>query len=126
VDLERALADVFGGFDGGWPFWLAGLAQLGLALERSRDREGAFTSYPAGELRRLSYDLENALTLLELAAGVQDLLNGDGSRDHRGELVGLLERRVRETAAAATLDGDAAGPPQAPKPPGRSARTKRR
>jgi hypothetical protein len=74
---ERALADLFGGFDGGWAVWRAALSGLELAVERSREREGGFTSYPAGELRRFLRDVESALTLASTAVDLQATLNGE-------------------------------------------------
>lgn len=100
---ERALADLFGGFDGGWALWRAALASLELAVERSRDAEGRFTSFPAGEMRRLLRDVEGAVALAATAADLQRLLNGGEDaqgRSARDELSvsTVLVDRVRELA----------------------------
>ena len=97
MNLERALADTFGGFDGGWAFWLAGLSQLALAIERSRERDGAFNAYPKGELGRFARDLEDGLRLLSIAVDVQELLQGEpSSNGNRVDLGELLAARVRD------------------------------
>jgi hypothetical protein len=98
---ERALADVLGGYGGGWAFWRAALEAVALAVERSREREGAFCHYPAGELRRFGSDLVDALAMLRTAVAVQLAVNADGAGDlQRAESIAdaLLER-VRDAAA---------------------------
>lgn len=93
--IERAVADALGGFSGGWSFWRAGLESLAAALERSREREGAFCHYPAGELRRFGGDLVDALELLTTAARVQEAINADGHNPAES-IAEVLRARVRE------------------------------
>lgn len=104
LDGDRALADIFGGSSGGWPFWLAALAGLELALRRSRERESAFTSYPTGEFGRFLRDVDEALALAVLGAGVQDAVNGElkeGATAERHALIAsVLTERAREAARA--------------------------
>jgi hypothetical protein len=94
---ERALADALGGYAGGWAFWRAGLEAVAIAVERSRGREGAFCSYPSGELNRLGRDVLDALELLATAVAVQDTINGDGA-DPAGSIADVLRQRVRAIA----------------------------
>jgi hypothetical protein len=94
------IADTFGGFDGGWAFWLAGLALLEQGIARSRERDGGFTSYPRGELRRFTRDLEDACNLLGAAVAMQSLLNDDDAdTSNAADVAGALVERVRATVA---------------------------
>lgn len=101
---SRALADALGGSTGGWYFWRAGLLALGVAVERSLDREQSFGSYPVGELRRLRVDVDEALGLLELAVAVQEAIGADedgGELERAGAIVEVLVERVRAARAQA-------------------------
>jgi hypothetical protein len=100
--LERALADVLGGFDGGWSFWRAALAELGEAIARSSDGRERFTSYPQGEFRRLLRDVDDALRMAATAVELQALLNGepdDKGAERRRDIAELLHARARAIAA---------------------------
>jgi hypothetical protein len=92
---DRALEDVLGGPSGGWFFWLAFLTHLAECVDRSRDREGSFCSFPDGELRRVVRDLEDALALATTAVAVQQLVNEDPV-DVPDTILDVLERRVQD------------------------------
>jgi hypothetical protein len=100
--LDLGLADAFGGVDAGWGFWLAGLALLTQAVDRSREREQGFTSYPPAEWRRFTYDVEQALGLLAAGVDVQNAINAepDGKTGRRRDTIAeLLHARVRGTGS---------------------------
>jgi hypothetical protein len=102
MTLERALADLVGGYEGGWSFWRAALAQLDLAVERSRDGRDPFTSYPQGAFRRLLIDVDDALRMAATAVEVQAILNGepdDKDAERRRDVAELLAARARRLAA---------------------------
>lgn len=92
----RALADVFGGFDGGLAFARASVAGLDAAAARAGERSEAFSSWPRGWFNRLLLDVGDALRLAALAVAVQDVLNGDDFDDPSASIADLLERRARE------------------------------
>jgi hypothetical protein len=92
---DRALEDVLGGPSGGWFFWLAFLTHLAELVERSREREGSFCSYPVGELKRVVRDLEDALGLASTAVAVQQLVNEEPV-DVPATIANVLEQRVQD------------------------------
>lgn len=80
----RALADLLGGYDGGWAFWSAMLSAVEQAVQRSRAGDGRFSSWPSGEFDRFVADLDDALGLGVIGVTVQQLVN-DGDTDGRQE-----------------------------------------
>lgn len=98
LGADRALADLLGGSSGGWAFYRAALAAVELALERARDREAPFCSFPHGEFNRLLRDLEDALGLAATAVQVQNLVNAEPDErdgDRRAAIVDVLLERAR-------------------------------
>jgi hypothetical protein len=99
--LERAIVDVVGGPDAGHAFWLAALAKIDHAVARSRDREDAFCTWPAGEWGRLTRDLEEALELAATGVDVQMLVLGEpADKGQRRESIAEM-LRARAAAVAA-------------------------
>lgn len=103
LGASAELADLLGGYDGGWAFWTAALSALEVAVARSRQGDGRFAHHPRGEFNRLLRDVDDALGLAVMAVATQDLLNGESDRarleGHRQDLAAaLLERaeQVRE------------------------------
>lgn len=103
--LERALADVVLGHDGGWSFWVAGLTALEeLAAESRRFGRDRFDEYPEGELRRLMIGVENALEraslAVELRAAMLRDMDARTADEHRDAIATLLLDRARAHAHA--------------------------
>lgn len=93
---DRGVGDALGGASGGWYFWLAFLAQLGDAIERAREREGAFCSYPKGELGRLLRDVDAAFGLAATAVAVQQLIDDEDVDLPTTTIADVLQRRIGE------------------------------
>lgn len=100
----RELADLLGGYDGGWSFWSAALSAIELTIARSRERVDGFTFAPETELKRVLRDLEDALGLAVTAVTVQQLVNdgeSDGrARSRRADVAAMLLERSREARRA--------------------------
>lgn len=100
--LGRAVADVFGGYDGGLVFWSAALVALERAIADARAGEERFRSYPAGEFRRLLGRVDDALRMAAAAVDVQAIIDEgelDGrERDRDRDVAELLLARARELA----------------------------
>lgn len=97
--IERAIADVVVGHDGGWSFWLAALAGLeAFVLESRVDGRHRFETYPEGEMRRLTIELENVLDraalAVELRARVMHDLDARTVDEHRDAIAELLLERA--------------------------------
>jgi hypothetical protein len=106
--LERALADVVVGHDGGWSFWLAALAELEAFVHASRaDGRPRFDSYPEGELRRLKLEIESVLERAALAVELRAVAwgaEGDARTvdEHRDSIAELLLERAHQRVDKAT------------------------
>jgi hypothetical protein len=105
VRLERALADVVLGHDGGWSFWVAALVALEeLAAESRVHGRDRFDDFPEGELRRLMLGIENALEraslAVELRAGYLGDMDARSVDEHRQAVADILLERARQHAAA--------------------------
>lgn len=100
LGASRELADLLGGYDGGWAFWTASLSALELAIARSRQGDGRFSHHPRGEFERLLRDVDDALGLAILAVAAQDMLNGEPDAGrlerHRADLAATLLERARQ------------------------------
>lgn len=103
--LERAIADVVVGHDGGWSFWLAALAALEAFVDESRvDGRLRFETYPEGEMRRLAIELENVLDraalAVELRTSVMSDADGRSVEEHRETIAELLLARANRLVDA--------------------------
>lgn len=97
--LERALADVVGGYGGGWHFWQAAIAALEEALADARHSESSFRSFPPAPFRRLLVAVDDALRMAAAAVAVQQALDedDDGKRaDRERDIAEVLLARARE------------------------------
>lgn len=101
--FERALADLVGGYEGGWALWMVGLMRLELAVGDARDID-RFRSHPEGAWNRLLVNVDDALRTGELAVDLELMLQADGDvkpEDERSRSVAdLLLVRARELADA--------------------------
>jgi hypothetical protein len=97
--LERALAELVAGYDGGWSMWEAALSGLELVIRESREYgEPRFASHPAGELRKLLLGVEDSLRRARLAVELRETLMADGdvAEDRRaGAIEALLLDKAR-------------------------------
>lgn len=101
--IERQLANLIAGRDGGWSLWLAALVGLEEAVADSRQHgHDRFESWPQGELNRLLGAVENALDRATLAVEVRDVFERDeyvvSPETHRYTLAELLLHRATEQA----------------------------
>jgi hypothetical protein len=100
--LERTLAELVAGRDGGWSLWSAALAGLELAVQESREfGEPRFASHPAGELRRLLLAIEDALRRGELAVELREAIMADGDTVPEGRHRERIERVLLDRARQA-------------------------
>jgi hypothetical protein len=101
--FERALADLVGGYDGGYVLWLVALMRLDLAIADSRDRD-LFRSYPEGAWNRLLTGIDDALRTCELGVDLERMIQTDGDAagddTRRADVAELLLGRARELADA--------------------------
>jgi hypothetical protein len=101
--FERALADLVGGYDGGFVLWLVAMMRLDLVAQDSRDVD-RFRSYPEGALNRLLVGVDDALHTCELAVDLERMIqdNGDGASldDRKRDVADVLLARARELADA--------------------------
>lgn len=97
--LERALADLVGGVDGGFSLWSIACGKLEQVAAGARD-EYRFRSYPSGALNRLLVDLEDVLRVATLAVELQTTLDGEtdptSPEQRQADIAGLLLDRARE------------------------------
>lgn len=117
--LDRALADLVGGWDGGATLWELACARLARLAREYAEEPMRFKMHPAGMLHRLEVACADALHTVEVAVELQDALDGElPSEDRAEQLVDLLFARARRLAAErqgfalpvdAALDRDAAG-----------------
>lgn len=103
--LERQLADLFGGYDGGSTLWELACRKLARSAAAAADDEYRFRSHPAGALNKLLVDVREALQVAELAVELQAVLSADadavGDDDRRrGEIADMLLDRAREVSDA--------------------------
>lgn len=98
--VERALADLVGGADGGLTLWEIACGKLERVARAAREDDYRFRSHPSGRLERLRVDLDDALMVAELAAELQALLDADPlTADERaGDVASLLLGRARTVA----------------------------
>jgi hypothetical protein len=100
--LERALAELVGGYEGGWALFLVGLMRLDLAAADLRRLEDAFRSHPEGVWNRLLVNVNEALRTCELAVELEHALaeRADSADDERRrqDVAELLLGRARALA----------------------------
>jgi len=100
--LERALADLVGGHEGGWALFLIGLMRLDVAAADLRQLEDGFRSYPGGVWNRLLVQVNDALRTCELGVDLENVLQeqGDtvGEEQRRQDVAELLLGRARALA----------------------------
>ena len=101
--FERALADLVGGYEGGWALWLVGLMRVELALNDARDVE-RFRAHPEGAWNRLLTGIDDGLRTGELAVDLELMLQADGDTasidDRRRDVADILLVRARELSDA--------------------------
>jgi hypothetical protein len=101
--FERALADLVGGYEGGWALWLVGTMRLELAVADARDLD-RFRAYPDGAWNRLLVNVDDALRTVELAVDLERMLQSEGDAAgedvRRRDVADLLLVRARELSDA--------------------------
>lgn len=117
--LDRALADLVGGWDGGATLWELACARLARLAHEFADEPMRFKSHPEGMLRRLSVACEDAVRTVEVAVDLHQALDeGVPSEERAEQLVDLLyarasrlavERQGFQLPAGAAADGYDAG-----------------
>lgn len=97
--VDRALADLVGGVDGGATLFGLACAKLARAARELGEDEPRFCSHPAGMLRRLEVAAEDALRVAELAVELHEAIDHDAPSEERAaELAALLLERARTVA----------------------------
>lgn len=103
--VDRALADLVGGFEGGVTLFELACAKLARAAREAGGDEPRFRSHPAGALRRLRIDVEDALRVAALAVELHETIDGElPSEDRAAELADVLLDRARELARSRLED----------------------
>ena len=97
--IDRALADLVGGWDGGATLWELACARLARVAHEFAEEPMRFKSYPAGMLHRLQVACEDALQTVEVAVELQEALDEELPSEERAlQLVDLLFARARRLA----------------------------
>lgn len=115
--VDRALADLVGGWEGGTTLWELACARLARQAREYADEPMRFNSHPEGMLKRLTIACEDALRTVELAVDLHQALDHERPAEERAvELVDLLLERANRLAVSrsgfalpAALDGHEAG-----------------
>lgn len=98
--VDRALADLVGGPDGGATLWELACARLARLAREYADEPMRFNSHPDGMVHRLAVACEDALRTAELAAELHQALDHDQPTDERAiDLADVLLDRARHLAA---------------------------
>lgn len=98
--VDRALADLVGGPDGGATLWELACARLARLAREYADEPLRFNTHPEGMLRRLTVACEDALRTAELAVELHQALDDElPTEDRAAELGDLLLERARRLAA---------------------------
>jgi hypothetical protein len=100
--LERALAELVGGYEGGWAMFMIGLMKLDLAAADLRQLEHGFRSHPEGAWNRLLSLVDEALRTCELAVDLENALadrqDEPDDEQRRQDVAELLLGRARALA----------------------------
>lgn len=98
--VDRALADLVGGWDGGYTLFAVAAGKLARqAAEWAEEGEMRFRSHPAGAVHRLRVACEDALRTAELAAEIHEALDPEAPSEERAaDLAALLLDRARRLA----------------------------
>lgn len=97
--LDRALADLVGGWDGGATLWELACARLVRVVHEFAEEPLRFKTHPAGMLHRLEVACGDALRTVEVAVALQGALDEELPSGERAEqLVDLLFERARRLA----------------------------
>jgi hypothetical protein len=97
--VDRALADLVGGWDGGATLWELSCARLARLASEYSDEPMRFKAHPAGMLHRLTVACEDALRTAELAVELHQALEEElPSEDRAGQLGDVLLERARRLA----------------------------
>ena len=99
--LERAVADLVGGWEGGATLWELACARLARQAAAYADEPMRFASHPAGMLHRLEVACRDALATVEVAVELHEALDHElPAEDQAAQLAGLLLARAGHVAAA--------------------------
>lgn len=118
--VDRALADLVGGWDGGATLWELACARLARLAREYAEEPMRFKSHPEGMLHRLEVACADAIRTVEVAVELHLALDDELPSEERAvQLVDLLFERARRLAVerqgfalpagAALVDGDDAG-----------------
>lgn len=100
ASMDRAIADLVGGWDGGATLWELACARLARLAREYADEPMRFKSHPAGMLRRLEVACEDAIRTVEVAVDLHLALDDElPSEERAAQLVDLLFERARRLAA---------------------------
>ena len=98
--LDRALADLVGGWDGGATLWELACARLARVAREYSDEPMRFATHPRGMLHRLEVACDDALRTVEAAVELHEALDHELPPEERAaQLVDLLFERARRLAA---------------------------
>lgn len=98
--VDRALADLVGGWEGGETLWELACARLARLAREYAEEPMRFKSHPAGMLHRLEVACTDALHTVEVAVELQEALDEELPSEQRAEqLVDLLYARASRLAA---------------------------
>ena len=109
--VERALADLVGGWGGGETLFELACARLARQAREYADEPARFGSHPRGMLHRLEVACRDALHTVEVAVELHESLDYElPSEERAAQLADLLLARARRLASDRQLpEGEAAG-----------------
>lgn len=97
--MDRALADLVGGWDGGATLWELACARLARVAREYADEPARFNTHPAGMLQRLEVACADAVQTVMVAVELHEALDHDLPAEERAaQLVDLLFARARRLA----------------------------
>lgn len=98
--VDRALADLVGGWEGGSTLFELACVRLARQAAGYGEEEGRFRTHPRGALHRLQVACRDALNTAELAVELHEALDHElPAEEQAAELAALLLERAHDLAA---------------------------